>query len=66
LKKPTRRHYGRTQAEQIADLPDAVLHFFEADVFAVEGLGEEVLAGVEPEGATVLTVSESETCRLAS
>ncbi len=30
----------------VQQIPDAVLHFFQANVFAVEGLAEKVLAGV--------------------
>lgn len=35
----------------VDDVPEAILDFFESDVFLVERLAQEVLAGVEPEGA---------------
>ncbi len=35
----------------VDDIPDAVLDFFEPDVFVVERLAQEMLAGVQAEGA---------------
>jgi hypothetical protein len=35
----------------IEDIPEAVGDLFQADVFVIERLAQEVLAGVEPEGA---------------
>ena len=37
----------------VDQIPDSVVHFFEADVFTVEGLAEEVLSGMQAEGAGV-------------
>ena len=38
------------QSVIVEDVPDTVLHFLEPDVVSVEGLGEEMLSGVESEG----------------
>ena len=35
----------------VEDVPDRVVDFFEADVLVVESLAEEVLSGVQVEGA---------------
>lgn len=42
----------------------AVLHLLEADVRAVEGLGEEVLPGVESRGAGVADASDLDVSRV--
>jgi len=44
----------------VDQVPEAVLDFFEADVFAVERLAQKVLAGVESEGAGVADPSHLE------
>ena len=49
----------RTVVDQV---PDPVVHFFEADVFTVEGLAEEVLSGVQAEGAGVADATDFKVC----
>lgn len=44
----------------VDEVPEAVLHFFEPDVFVVEGLAQEVLAGMEPEGPGAADASDFE------
>ena len=44
----------------VDEVPEAVPHFFEPDVFVIEGLAQEVLAGVEPEGAGAADASDLE------
>ncbi len=44
----------------VDQVPDPVVHFFEADVFTVEGLAEEVLSGVQAEGAGVADATDFE------
>ncbi len=46
----------------IDQIPDAVLHFFETDVFSVEGLAEERLSGVQAEGAGVADATDFKVC----
>ncbi len=43
---------------------DPVVHFFEADVFPVEGLAEEGLSGVQAEGAGVADARDFKVCRI--
>ncbi|MGH2359016.1 MAG: hypothetical protein ACRDGM_00505 [bacterium] len=52
------------QGVVVEDIPDAVLDLFEADVLTVEGLGKEVLAGVESEGAAVADAPDLEVSRV--
>jgi hypothetical protein len=44
----------------VDEVPEAVLYFFQPDVFGVEGLAQEVLAGVEPEGPGAADASDFE------
>ena len=44
----------------VDDVPEAVLDFLESDVFVVERLAQEVLAGVEAEGAGAADVPDLE------
>ena len=46
----------------VDQIPDPVVHFFEADVFTVEGLAEEVLSGVQAEGAGVADATDFKVC----
>jgi hypothetical protein len=39
----------------VEDVPEAVLDFFECDVFVIERLAQEVLAGVEGKVPALLT-----------
>ncbi len=49
----------RTVVDQI---PNPVVHFFEANVFTVECLAEEVLSGVQAEGAGVADATDFKVC----
>ncbi len=53
-----------TSEERIVvdQIPDPVVHFFEADVFTVEGLAEEVLSRVQAEGAGVADATDFKVC----
>lgn len=44
----------------VDDVPQAVLDFFEPDVVVVERLAQEVLAGVEAEGAGAADAADFE------
>jgi hypothetical protein len=44
----------------VDDVPEGVVDFFEADVLVVEGLAEEVLPGVQAEGAGPADFAELE------
>ena len=44
----------------VNDVPEAVLDFFEADVFVIERLAQEVLAGVQAEGPRTADASDLE------
>ena len=46
------------QGVVVEDVPDAVLHFLEPDAVAAEGLGEELLAGVESKGTGVADAAD--------
>ena len=48
----------------IHDVPEAVLNFLKADAFAVQGLGEEKLVGMQPESACVTDPSHFEMARI--
>ena len=48
----------------VDQIPDPVVHFFEADVFTVEGLAEEVLSGVQAEGAGVADATDFKVWRV--
>jgi len=44
----------------VEEVPEAVLDFLQPDVFVVERLAQEVLAGVEPEGASAADAAHFE------
>ncbi len=46
----------------IDQIPNAVLHFFETDVFPVKGLAEEMLSGVQAEGTGVTDATDFKVC----
>ena len=48
----------------VDDVPEAVLDFFEPDVVVVERLAQEVLAGVEAEGAGAADAPDLEVARV--
>ncbi len=49
----------RTVVDQV---PNPIVHFFEADVFPVEGLAEEGLSGVQAAGAGVADATDFKVC----